>query len=132
MIVENLEALLSGNIPAKRWRCDECRIVQEFINVETVGGSSQPLLYREDIVEIFREQVVVACKKDVTFRCRHNGRGASFHPVISKWFQYSEVITVQRECFHGNRTFIGFAREATDHGVPWVLFKYIRARLQAR
>lgn len=52
--------------------------VQEFFEGKTVGRNIQPVLHQKDIVEILRKQVLLAGKEDVTFRSRHNGRGAAW------------------------------------------------------
>lgn len=58
----------------------------EVIDGEAVGVNSWPVLHEKSIVEVLRMQVLLSCNEDVTFRFRHNGRGAACHPLNSKWF----------------------------------------------
>lgn len=62
--------------------------------METVGGKSWPVLYKKNIVEILRRQV--ECNEDVTSNRRHNGPGASCHPVNFKWFENAEASRYSR------------------------------------
>lgn len=52
-------------------------LARGFIKVETAGGNSLPVLYKKDTMGILRNQLLLACNEDVTFRRRHNGRGAA-------------------------------------------------------
>lgn len=70
--------------------------VQAFIDVETVGEISRPLSYKKDIVCILRNQVLLACHEDFSFRCLHSGWEATCHPVHFKWFESVEAALVQR------------------------------------
>lgn len=63
--------------------------------MERVGGSSSPLLLQNDIVELIRMEVLLACNEDDTFRCRQNERAAAFHPINSERFECVEEATVQ-------------------------------------
>lgn len=47
-------------------------LVPEDIEVETVRGSSPPVLYNQDIVEVLRKQVLLAYNDDVRFHSHEN------------------------------------------------------------
>lgn len=52
-------------------------------------------------MEILRNKVLLACNENSTFRRGHNGRGAAYDLVDSKWSKHVEVVTVQHSMCSG-------------------------------
>lgn len=69
--------------------------VRESIDEEIVGRSSQPIMCKKNTVEILRMQLLLAFNEGVTFRRRHNGRGAACCSAKNKSFENTEGITIQ-------------------------------------
>lgn len=69
---------------------------RDFIDLETAGGNSRPLLYKMDMATILQKQLLIASNEDVTFHRHQGGKGASCYFVISKWFGNVDAVTVQR------------------------------------
>lgn len=65
--------------------------LQEFIKVETLCQNNWLVLYKNDVVDILRNQVFLKCNEDVLFRRRESsyqlGQGAACHPIRSKVFK---------------------------------------------
>lgn len=57
---------------------------RKSLDERTAEGNSQPVLYKEDIVEILRVQVFLGSSEGFTLCCDHIGRENACYPVSSK------------------------------------------------
>lgn len=71
-------------------------LAQEFDDVETVWENCRTVLYKNDIMEIIRKQLFMACNVDVMFHRRYNEQRAVCPPVDSKSFENVAMATVQQ------------------------------------
>lgn len=93
---------------------------REIIEVEIPGEVIPPVLHQNDIVQILKNKILLACNKYVMFRrlesnC-NNGQVAGCPAVNSKWFEKTEAVTAHRAlCFRNSKVYWN----EKDRGVLW-------------